>query len=265
MKLRQLTNKNDPRLSAKLPAATLEKIKAAAAKDKRPLADEVIRRIGTTFENMFEVDYEVTACDLKDRLKDVAFESKHLQRIPKEMLDALKDSADQAGHSFDMEVSLRLGATLSAPEVFSAKDLFSKLRHLRKPKALEDAEKEALAEIIGRHYELQKFKHFMQYVDRLPKVVHETFHFIDIEAEAAPIMERMIAEDEANRDPKDPVKRRDWNLIKKRIHDLSVANKQDEQADKSVDKQEEKKEEPGKSQSTEAENVRKNKKNGKSS
>ena len=223
MKLRQLTNKNDPRLNAKLPSKILEQIKAAALKSKRPLADEVIRRIGAAFETRFEVDYEGAVCDLKDQFNHIAFDSKHLQRIPKEMLDALKDSAGRAGHSFDMEVTLRLGATLSVPEVFSVKDMFSKIRHLRKPKALEDAEKEALAKIIGRHYELAKFKHFMQYVDRLPKVVHETFHFINVEAEGAVILAKMMAEDEANRDPKDPAKKRDWNLIKKRIHDLSVA------------------------------------------
>ena len=225
MKLRQLTNKNDPRLSAKLPAATLEQIKAAATKDKRLIADEVIRRIGATFESMFEVDYEVTACDLKDRLKDVAFEAKHIQRIPKEMLDALKDSVKQAGHGLDLEVSLRLGATLSAAEIFGVKDLFQKMSTARKTKALEDAEKKTLAEIMGRHYELEKFQHFMQYVDRLPEVIHETFHFIDVEAEGAVILEKMRAQDEANRDPKDSVKKRDWELIKKRIHDLSVANK----------------------------------------
>ncbi len=254
MKLRQMTNKNDPRLSAKLPTATLDKLKAAAAKDKRPLADEVIRRIGVTFESRFEADYEVIAGDLKDALKEVVFESTHLQRIPKEMLDALKDSAEEAGHGFDMEVSLRLGATLSAPKIFSAKDLFTKLRHLRKPKALEDAEKEVLTAIIGRHYEMEKFQRFMQYVDRLPKMIHETFHFIDVEAEGTAILAHMMAEDEANRDPKDPVKKRDWNLIKKRIHDLSVANQL-----------EEKQEVPSNVPSVELRNGGKNKKNGKAS
>ena len=96
----------------------------------------------------------------------------------------------------------------------------------------------------------------MQYADRLPKVVHETFHFIDVEAEGAAILEKMIAEDAANHDPNDPVKRRDWHLIKKRIYDLSVANKRDDQ-------HEEKKAEPGASQPRKVRPVRKNKKNGK--
>lgn len=225
MNLRQLTNKNDPRLSAKLPSALLEQIKAAAKSGKRPVPDEVIRRIGRTFCDIYAVEYRVVACTLTGMLKDSAFEEKHIQRFPREMLAALSESAHHEGHSLDMEVNLRLMATFQAPHIFEVGDLFTKIRHARLTAADKDRERQQYRIACVSGYERDKLKVLLAYADRLPKTTKEIFHYIDVDAEADLILQRMRRQDLKNKGPKDPVKKRNWQAIKKMIEVIPLEDK----------------------------------------
>ena len=227
MNLRQLTNKNDPRLSAKLPAPLLEQVKTAAKSGKRPVPDEIIRRIARTFRDLYAVEYRVVACELKGILKDSPFDERQLQRIPKEMLEALQESADHEGHSLDMDVTLRLMATFHAPHVFEAGDLFAKIRHTRLTKADKDRERQAYRIACGSCYEHEKLKLLLTYADRLPKTTLEVFHYIDVESEAEGILKKMRRQDLRNKAPKDPIKKREWHAIKKMIQVVPLTTKAD--------------------------------------
>lgn len=217
MNLRQLTNKNDPRLSVKLPSALLEQVKAAAKSGKRPASDEVIRRIGRTFYDIHAVEYGVEASKLKGALEDSFFEVKHIQRFPKEMFEALSESAYQEGHSMDMEVTVRLMVTFRAPHIFEAGDLFTKIKHMRLTKADQDCERQQYQISCASCYERDKLKILLAYADRLPKTTQEVFHYIDVDSEAEIILQKMRQQDLKNKGPKDPLKKRDWCAIKKMI------------------------------------------------
>ncbi|MCX7122717.1 MAG: hypothetical protein NTV32_03475 [Gammaproteobacteria bacterium] len=227
MKLRQLTIKNDPRLSAKLPSPLLEQVRAAAKSGKRPIPDEVIRRIGRTFRDIYAVEYRVEACELKGILKNSPLEEKHMQRFPKEMLEALEESANHEGHSLDMEVTLRLMATFHTPHIFEAGDLFTTIRHTRLTKADEDRERQQYKIACASCYERDKLKVFLAYADRLPKTTREVFHYIDVDSEAEIILQKMRKQDLKNKAPKDPIKKRDWHAIKKMIQVIPLENKPD--------------------------------------
>ncbi len=225
MDLRQLTNQNDPRPTIKLPAAMYKQIEGLAKKDKRSVADEVNRRIGKTFRELFEVEYHVIACELKPILEDMAFDAKHNKRISSEMVEALQKSADHEGHSLDMEVALRLGATLEQPEIFEAGDLLSKILGRRRTKAVDDLAIKNYEMHALYYYERDKLERFMRSMDILPKTVKESFQHIDIEIEGPAIIEKMEWEDKKNKAEEDSIIKRDWNEMKKRIQVIAVDDK----------------------------------------
>ena len=224
MDLRQLTNKSDPRPTIKLPMIMLKQLEEAAIKEKRSIADEVIRRIGRTFKTMFEVEYRVIACELKPELKDLAFDGKHNKCISKEMLEALRDSAAYEGHSLDVEVALRLGATLERPDIFGVGDLMTKIIVTRKTQDLEALEKQQYALCCAKYYECKKLRDLIEALDRLPKDFKERFQYIDVEAEAAIILQERAIEDKNNPDTEIPKVKRDWNMIKKAVEIVPYEN-----------------------------------------
>lgn len=223
--LRQLTNQNDPRPTIKLPAAMYKQIEGAAKKDKRSVADEVTRRIGKTFRELFEVEYHAIACELKPILEDMVFDAKHNKRISSEMVEALQDSANHEGHSLDMEVALRLGATLEQPEIFEAGDLLSKILGRRRTQAVDDLAIKNYEMHALYYYERDKLERFIRSMDILPKTVKESFQYIDIEVEGPAIIEKMEWEDKKNQAEEDSIIKRDWNEMKKRILVIAADNK----------------------------------------
>lgn len=225
MDLRQVTHKNDPRPTIRLPAVMLKQLEEAAKKEKRSLADEVIRRIGKTFKKLFEAEYRVVACELKPTLENTVFDAKHNKQISSEMMAALQDAAKYEGHSLDMEVALRLGVTLEKPEVFEASDLLSKILGTRRTKAFDDAATQDYQIRASIYYERERLKHFMYSMDILPKTFTEIFQYIDVEAEAEDILKEMHWEDRQNRASHDPIIKRDWNAMKKRIQVIAFDNK----------------------------------------
>jgi len=225
MDLRQLTNKNDPRHTIKLPAAMYKQIEGAAKKDKRSVADEVNRRIGKTFRELFEVEYHLIACELKPTLEDMAFDAKHNKRISSEMVEALQESADHEGHSLDIEVALRLGATLEQPEIFEAGTLLAKILGKRRTQAVDDLVAQEHEARALHFYEREKLERFMYSMHMLPKTFTESFQFIDVELEAMAIIEQMEWEDKRNKAKEDPLIKRDWNEMKKRIQVIASDNK----------------------------------------
>ncbi|MCX7123617.1 MAG: hypothetical protein NTV32_08160 [Gammaproteobacteria bacterium] len=225
MDLRQLTNPNDPRPTIKLPAAMYKQIEGLAKKDKRSVADEVNRRIGRTFRELFEVEYHSIACELKPILEEMAFDAKHNKRISSEMVEALQESADHEGHSLDMEVALRLGATLEQPETFEAGDLLSKILGKRRTQATDDLAIQNYEIRALYYYERDKLERFIRSMDILPKTVKESFQHIDIEIEGPAIIEKMEWEDKKNKAEEDSIIKRDWNEMKKRILVIAADNK----------------------------------------
>jgi hypothetical protein len=225
MDLRQLTNKNDPRPTIRLPAAMLKQIEEEAEKEKRSIADEVNRRIGKTFKELFEIEYRVIACELKPRLIDIKFEAKHNKQMSREMAEALQESADHEGHSLDMEVALRLGATLEQPEIFEAGTLLAKILGKRRTQAVDDLAEQENEVRAFYYYERDKLERFMKSMHLLPKAFKESFQFIDVELEAAEIIEEMEREDRWNKAEEDTLIKRDWNEMKKRIQVIALDNK----------------------------------------
>ena len=225
MDLRQMTYKNDPRPTIKLPTAMLQQIEEAAKKDGRSVADELMRRVGRAFRDIYAAEYREIASELKPGLQDTIFDAKHNKCISREILEALQDAAEQAGHSVDMEVALRVGATFARPDLFGAGDLLTKILTTRRTKAAEDLEKAECAILAAAYYERKKLRDFMARMDGLPKTFTERFQYINVEAEATRILRRMTRDARRNHDEKwHPAITHDWNSMKQRIEIIVAAN-----------------------------------------
>jgi hypothetical protein len=202
----------------------LQRLQEIAKKEKRSIADEVSRRIGRTFKTMFEIEYRVIACELKPQLKEIAFDGQHKKCISREILEALQDSAAYEGHSLDFEVALRLGATLERPDIFEADNLMDKMIVTRKTQSMEIVEKQQYALCCAKYYECRKLRDLVEALDRLPKDFKEQFHYIDVEAEVAIILEEKALEAKNNSSPEISKIKHDWNKIKKAVEVILYDN-----------------------------------------
>lgn len=103
----------------------------------------------------------------------------YAQVISKELLDALKESAQIRGVTLDVEIALRLMANLNHPELAENNALLTQI--LQKQFIQDDAVAECKRKRESTHYlyEIEKLRLFLHFEKMLPRDFKETFILID--------------------------------------------------------------------------------------
>ncbi len=101
------------------------------------------------------------------------------QVLPREVMDALKDSASQKGISLEMEVATRLLAGLTQPEAFSLGTLSEQImiRKFSAKEAFDECKRERIANLFL--LETQKLRDYLEFKKKIPRHVKEKFTLID--------------------------------------------------------------------------------------
>lgn len=106
--------------------------------------------------------------------------NKYAQVIPSEMLEEIQDAANAKGLSLEVEIASRLMATFANPAEFGvATTSEAILNH-------SFTDKDAFDECKRNHeswlylYEMEKLRLFMQFKQKLPRNIKESFMMIDV-------------------------------------------------------------------------------------
>lgn len=130
---------------------------------------------------------------------EAAILEKYAQVISVEMMDALKESAQEKGISLSMEIALRLMVSMTEPELGTGSSLFNSIL------CKDFTEEEAVAECKRkRHatlylYEMEKLRLFLRFEQTLPRNIKESFTVIDVKEAAKKIRAELEAEEQANK------------------------------------------------------------------
>lgn len=122
---------------------------------------------------------------------------KLIQIIPAEMLKKITEAAASAGHSIDVEVSLRLIATFVNPGAFGFSALMDEIMNKKFAESDMRAEREAREKGWMHVYQTEKLRLFVEFEGRLPKKFKESFDLENLQEEIAKIRKELSEKGEA--------------------------------------------------------------------
>lgn len=120
---------------------------------------------------------------------------KLIQTIPSEIMNILKNAAQQAGRSMNEEVTIRLFTTIVNPSAFGFSVLYDTVMGGKFTEAQVKAEKEAREKGWMYVYQKEKLRLYVELENKLPKKFKENFLLENFDEE----LKKMRAEIEAER------------------------------------------------------------------
>lgn len=123
---------------------------------------------------------------------------KHIQVISSDLMEALKESAEARGITFEMEIALRLTAHMAEPSLASDNSVFSQI--MNKSFTLDEATAECQRKREAHHYlfEIEKLRNYLRFEPGLPRHVKETFTLIDVKTETPRLRAEIELENKRN-------------------------------------------------------------------
>src|ERR1700677_1984671 len=115
--MRELIQKGDPRMRIQLSEVLLQMIQAKAKENKRRVQDQLIKSLAETLKNEQAALGKISENPLLELEAEHKASKIYAQVIPREMMEALKNSAQQKGVSFNMEIIFRLEANMSEQKI----------------------------------------------------------------------------------------------------------------------------------------------------
>ena len=122
---------------------------------------------------------------------------KYAQVIPEEMMLLLRASAEEKGVGLDIEIALRLLATMAMPEVFETNPLFIYILQQKPTVARGVAESKSNRHQWQYLYEVEKLRLFLRLEHNLPRNIKETFTLIDVKEVTKQIKAELATEERA--------------------------------------------------------------------
>lgn len=192
--MRYLIQKGDPRLQVQVPIELLTLLAQTAKEHKRRLADEFIYLMGFSLKNEAQFDWAEAKLELM--AENAAPVGKHIQVMPREMLELLKIAALHKQNTLDEEISLRLAITLKHAQEIGVPHLSLQILGKKFTHAEVSAQQIADRNAHLYLYEYEKLKLFIRFEKSLPRRIKESFTLIDVKEATKQIKKELEKESE---------------------------------------------------------------------
>lgn len=191
--LNEITKKGDPMLRLNLSENIIQKLQESARKNKRRPQDQLIKSIAKTFRNTDTYSHILVklASTLETFQAETGIASlkKYAQVIPQEIMNALKESAQERGISLNCEVSLRLLAEIAVSEMSGNLLTFEAIMKKKFTYKEAVAECKRKREVTLFRYEMKKLELYLEFEKNLPRNFKENFTTIDFKTTSKKVRE----------------------------------------------------------------------------
>lgn len=185
-KITEITRYNDPMLRIRLPQAIHQAVVESAKANKRRTQDQFIKSLIETFKNeerYSEIFLNILP-DLKKIYSMIKTKStdlkKYAQIISADLLNVLKEAAQKREVSLEIEVALRLLATIKNPELSGDNSILSQIMNKKFTPSEATAECKRKRKSAHYLYEIEKLRLFLHFENSLPRNFKEDFIVIDV-------------------------------------------------------------------------------------
>ena len=124
---------------------------------------------------------------------------KYAQVVSRELMAALKESAEASGISLDMEIAIRLMVAMTEPKLNKGVCPFNQIMHQNFTHSEAIAECKRKREAALCLYEMEKLRLFLSFEKNLPRGIKESFTVINVKEATEALKAKLVLEDKVKK------------------------------------------------------------------